>query len=156
MSAVSSAVVSQPVPRYLVRQPVGSEHDVDVVPGLRHDMVQSYDVVVSHQTATDLYTVVVATTPALSEHDRAVIAQALAATRRPKLVFLLEAAAGGGRAVCAPNVDASASAAAVAVVCTSTAWCDAEPLQVSVNSATFQVTAKWDGSNWQCGVAESG
>ena len=143
-------VASRPIPRYLVRQPVGADYDVDVVPGLRHDMVQSLDVVVSHARSTQLYTVVFATTPALSEHDRGVITRALLATRRPEVVFLLEAAPGNAVAQCAEGVDPAATAAAVGIVVQSLGQPRSAPIAISVNGQRWSVTAELDGQRWRC------
>ncbi len=145
-------VVSVPVARYLVRQPVGSDHDVDVVPGLRHEMVQSFDLVVSEAAATQLFTLVVAATPALSEHDRAVISQALRATRRPEVVFLVEATPDSWSAECAASADSPAAVAALGVLCASAGWDKGEPVEVSLNGHRSELSAEFDGRNWRCRV----
>src|SRR5688572_5232432 len=146
-------IVSLPIGRYLVRQPVGAEHDVDVVPGLRHDMVQSFDVFVSLAQSTVLYTIVVATTPALSEHDRAVIVRALLATRRPEIVFLLEASPGSARAELVGSGDSPATAVAVGVVGASVGWNTGEPSAVDVNGRRWMVSMKLEGQRWRCQAA---
>jgi len=145
-------VASRPIARYLVRQPVGAEQDVDVVPGLRHDMVQSFDLVVSQARSTQLYTVVLATTPALSEHDRGVITRALLATRRPEVVFLLEATPDSAAAQCAEGVSPSATAAAVGVVVRSFGQPNSVPVSVSVtvNGQRWSVRAELEGQRWRC------
>jgi hypothetical protein len=129
---------------------VGAEHDVDVVPGLRHDMVQSFDMVVSQAASTQLYTIVVATMPALSEHDRAVIARALLATRAPEVVFLLEVSADNATAAYARNVDSPAAAAAVGVAIASLGWKSDELMAIDVNGRRWTVTAKLDLQRWRC------
>src|SRR5688572_3768631 len=126
-------VVSRPIGRYLVRQPVGAEEDVDVVPGLRHDMVQSFDLVVSHARSTQLYTIVVSAIPELSEHDRAVISQALLATRRPAVVFLSDALPTSAVAECAGNPSSPGAAVAVGVVIASISRASGEPVDVALN-----------------------
>jgi hypothetical protein len=141
-------VVSRPIGRYLVRQPVGAEEDVDVVPGLRHDMVQSFDLVVSHAASNQLYTLVVGTMPVLSEHDRAVIAQALLATRRPEVVFLLEALPDSATAECAQSVDPAAAAMAVGVVITSISGQRGTPVTVDVNGTRWTATATLEQQRW--------
>ena len=143
-------VASRPIPRYLVRQPLGADYDVDVVPGLRHDMVQSFDLVVSHARSTQLYTLVFANTPALSDHDRGVISQALLATRRPEVVFLLEAAPGSAAAQCAAGVDPAATAVAVGIVIQSLGQPRGAPVAVTVNGQRWSVTAELDGQRWRC------
>lgn len=150
---MEDCIVSAPIARYLVRQPMGAEHDVDVVPGLRHDMVQSFDVVVSHAQSTELYTIVVATAPALSDHDRAVIARALLATRRPELVFLLEVSSGTASAGYERNVDSPRAAVAVGVVIASLGWKGDEPMTIDVNECRWTVTAKLEGQRWRCHAA---
>lgn len=145
-------VASRPIARYLVRQPVGADHDVDVVPGLRHDMVQSFDLVVSQARSTQLYTVVFAATPALSDHDRSVITQALLATRRPEVVYLIEAAPGSAAAQCAEGVNPAATAAAVGVVVRSFAEPHSVPVAVSVNGQRWSVSAELEGQRWRCQV----
>lgn len=147
-------VVSSPVARYLVRQPVGSEHEVDVVPGLRHDMVQSHDLVVSQPGSTQLFTVVNAARPALSEHDRAVIAQALAATRRPQVVFLIQTEPEETEVACDGAVDPAATAAAVGVVTRSDRAQNGRPLEVLVQGQRWQASTRRDGQNWHCRVAQ--
>lgn len=147
-------VVSRPIGRYLVRQPVGAEEDVDVVPGLRHDMVQSFDMVVSHDRSTQLYTLVVATMPALSEHDRAVITQALLATRRPEIVFLDQALPDSGAAECAESADAAGAAVAVGVVIAKISRAFGEPVAVSVNGVSWTVTPTLEGQRWRCRVTQ--
>lgn len=142
-------VVSRPIGRYLVRQPVGADHDVDVVPGLRHDMVQSFDVVVSHGRSTQLYTIVVSTMPELSEHDRTVISQCLLATRRPEVVFLSEALPTSATAECAGSADAPA-AVAVGVVIASISRASGEPVAVAVNGQHWTVTPTLEGQRWRC------
>lgn len=148
-------VVSLPIGRYLVRQPVGAEHDVDVVPGLRHDMVQSFDLVVSQGTPTQLYTVVVGTMLALSEHDRAIIARALLATRRPEVVFLLEAKPGSGAAEYTGSADPSAAAVAVGVVGATLGWPRGEPLTIGINGRHWTVTARLEDQRWRCQATPS-
>ena len=143
-------VVSRPIARYLARQPVGAEHDVDVVPGLRHDVVHSFDLVVSHARSTALYTIVFAKEPALSEHDRAVIARALLGTRRPEVVFLVDASPAGATAESAASVDSGATAAAVGVVRASVGWASGEPMAIDVNGTRWDVTAELDGQHWRC------
>jgi len=133
---------------------MGSEHDVDVVPGLRHDMVHSFDMVVSLGQSTLLYTVVLATLPALSQHDRTVIAQALAATRRPQLVFLTEVTPSGGRAEAVVDADTQGAAAAVGVVRASAGWQSSEPLDIVINGDLRRVTTRWDQRRWQCSVGD--
>lgn len=145
---------SLPIARYLVRQPVGAEHDVDVVPGLRHDMVQSFDVVVSQAASTLLYTIVVATKPALSEHDRAVIVRALLATRRPEVVFLLDALSGGAAAEYAGSADSAATAVAVGVVGASVGWNTGEASAVDVNGRRWTVSMQLEGQRWRCRAAQ--
>ena len=147
---MEDCVVSLPIARYLVRQPVGAEHDVDVVPGLRHDMVQSFDLVVSQAASTQLYTIVVATMPALSEHDRAVIARALLATRAPEVVFLLEVSPGSATAAYARSVDSPRAAVAVSVVIASLGWKSDEPMVIDVNGCLWTVTATLDEQRWRC------
>lgn len=146
-------VVSRPIGRYLVRQPVGAEHDVDVVPGLRHDMIQSFDLVVSQARSTQLYTLVVATMPALSEHDRSVISQSLLATRRPEVVFLSEALPDSGTAECSDSADPRAAAAAVSVVLASISGASGEPIAVTVNGQHSTVTPHLEGQRWRCQAA---
>jgi len=143
-------VVSRPIGRYLVRQPVGAEHDVDVVPGLRHDMVQSFDLVVSHAGATQLYTVVVSAMPTLSEHDRAVISQALMATRRPEVVFLSDALPTSATAECAGNSASPGAAVAAGVVITSISRFSGEPVAVTLNGVEWTVTPTLEGQRWRC------
>ena len=150
VSHVEDWTASLPVARYLVRQPVGAEHDVDVVPGLRHDMVQSFDVVVLQAASTQLYTIVVAMVPTLSEHDRAVIVRALLATRRPEVVFLIEASPGSAAAEYAGSADSPATAVAVSVVSASLGWNTGNPTAVDVNGRRWTVTAKLDGQRWHC------
>lgn len=135
---------------------MGLEHDVDVVPGLRHDIVQSFDMVVSQVSVTQLYTVVVASMPRLSVHDRAVIAQALAATRRPRLAFLVEAAPGGATAERESDADSPATAAAVAVMGASAGWETTEPLQVLVDGQRYLARVEFDGRNWRCRISLDG
>lgn len=148
---MSEFVVSLPVPRFLVRQPIGSEHDVDVVPGLRHDAVQSFDLMVSHSTTTELFTVVVGTRPVLSDHDRSVIAQALAATRRPVIVFLVSSDPQGWQAECSATAESAAAAAAVGVVGKAVGRQD-DSLDIAVGGRRHVVTAARDGQKWRCWV----
>jgi hypothetical protein len=122
---------------------MGSEHEVDVVPSLRHEMVQSFDMVVSQAARASLHTVVVATLPTLSTHDRAVIAQALAATRRPELAFLVESSPDAASAECADATNPETAAAAVAVV---------RAAQGCHRQDALTISLKWDGRNWQCQV----
>jgi len=145
-------VASRPIGRYLVRQPVGADYDVDVVPGLRHDMVQSLDLVLSHARSTQLYTVVFATSPALSEHDRSVITRALLGTRRPEVVFLLEAAPAGAAAQCTEGANLAATAAAVGVVVRSFGQPNSVPVAVTVNGQRWSVSAELEGQRWRCQV----
>jgi hypothetical protein len=129
---------------------VGSEHEVDVVPGLRHDTVQSFDMIVSQGMGADLHTVVVANSPVLSQHDRSVIAQALAATRRPALAFLVQRSPGSATAECSACVDPRATASAVAALCASAGWDESVPLEISVNGSSMQVAVGSDGKRWLC------
>lgn len=143
-------IVSRPIGRYLVRQPVGAENDVDVVPGLRHDMVQSFDLVVSHARSTELYTLVVATMPALSGHDRGVIARALLATRRPEVVFLLEALPSSAVVEVLGNESSAAPAVASSVVIASISQQSGVPVAVAVNGTPWTVTPTLEGQRWRC------
>ncbi len=143
-------VVSRPIGRYLVRQPVGAENDVDVVPGLRHDMVQSFDLVVSQGRSTQLYTIVVSTMPELSEHDRAVISQSLLATRRPEVVFLSEALPTSAAAESAGSSGSPGAAVAVGVVIASISRASGEPVEVAVNGQQWTVTPTLEGQRWRC------
>jgi hypothetical protein len=138
--------------RFLVRQPVGSEHEVDVVPGLRHDMVQSFDMIVSDAAGADLHTVVIANAPVLSEHDKNVVAQALSSTRRPMLTFLVDSSPGNVLAESSSGADPEAAASAVAVVRASAGWDEDSPLEVRLDEQPRRVTPGFDGKNWRCRV----
>jgi hypothetical protein len=138
--------------RFLVRQPVGSEHEVDVLPGLRHDMVQSFDMIVSDAAGADLHTVVIANAPVLSEHDKNVVAQALSSTRRPMLTFLVDSSPGNVLAESSSGADPEAAASAVAVVRASAGWDEDSPLEVRLDEQPRRVTPGFDGKNWRCRV----
>jgi hypothetical protein len=146
-------VVSKPTLRFLVRQPVGSEHEVDVVPGLRHDMVQCFEMMVSAGAAADLHNIVLGHSPALSEHDQNVIAQALAATRRPRLSFLFDSSPGRVSAKSSATRDSHAAACALAVVCASAGLDGSQTISVSVDERSWQVALGFDGKYWRCRVA---
>lgn len=126
---------------------------MDVVPGLRHDAVQSFDLMVAHAATTALHTVVVGLRPRLSEHDRSVIAQALAATRRPVVVFLINADQDDCQALCGAGDDSTAAAAAVGVVVTASQGVDSASLGVFVHESRYSVTAGRDGPRWKCQVS---
>lgn len=152
---MSEFVISLPVARFLARQPIGSEYDVDVVPGLRHDVVQSFDLMVAHAATTALHTVVVGSRPMLSDHDRAVIAQALAATRRPVVVFLVQADGADWTADCAVGADSTAVAAAVGVTVGAARGADSASFGVFVHGSRYSVTAQREGQRWRCAVGQA-
>lgn len=131
---------------------MGGEHEVDVVPGLRHPMVQSFDLVVGQEARCALYTVVIASEPGLSRHDKNVIRQALAATRRPVVVFLEADSPEGASAYCVTEGDPRAVAAAVAVVRSFAS--SSEPVQetVTVNGRALTVEVTGDGLSFGCRV----
>jgi hypothetical protein len=149
---VAQYTVTWPQAKMLVREPSGAaDGNEDVVHGLGQPAVQSFEMLVFSAAQSEMHAVVLATRPPLSEHDRAVITRAYAATLRPRLSFLVDEDAQGLRVVSDAGVDPGAGAAAVAV-----AWAGSRETPpataVLIGDSKLTVQLSRGASGWTCQV----